>query len=79
MTELLSFGGLVIITIGVTEVIKLGFKLPKRLVPLTALVIGFLLTLIGSLTSITSLTILTGIAVGLSSVGLFDQKDLLKK
>ncbi len=79
MTELYSFVVLVAITIGVSEVIKRAFRLDARFIPLVALVVGFILTLVGSLTDITTLTILTGLAVGLSSCGLFDQKKLLNK
>ena len=79
MTELYSFAGLVIITIGVTEVVKRALKIKENLVPLTALVIGFVLTIVGGLVNITSLTILTGLAVGLSACGLFDQKKLITK
>lgn len=77
MNELLSFVVLVALTIGITEVIKLATKISKNTVPLIALIVGFCLTLIGHCTDITSLTILAGIAVGLSASGLFDQKKLL--
>lgn len=75
---ILSFMILVAITVGVTEVIKQAAKVPKRFIPLIALVIGFGLCLVGSLANITSVSILTGIAVGLSACGLFDQKKLIK-
>lgn len=71
MTELLSFGGLVALTIGVTEIGKRA-GIPTRFAPIVALVVGFVLALIGNLTSITGLAILTGIAVGLAASGLFD-------
>ena len=70
MTELLTFGGLTALTVGVTEIAKRA-KCPERLIPIVALIIGFGLTLIGNVTDITSLTVLTGIAVGLSAIGLF--------
>jgi len=79
MSELLSFAVLVALTIGVTEVIKRAGNVPTRFIPAIALILGFILCLIGNLTSITSITILTGIAVGLSSSGLFDQKLILGK
>jgi len=78
MTELVSFGALVLLTTGVVEEEKRALKLDTRFIPLAALVIGFVLCLIGNLTNITSITILTGIAVGLSSVGLFAQSKIIK-
>jgi len=77
MTELLSFGALVLITSGVTEVIKRA-GLPKRFLPLVALAVGFLINLIGSFT-LTPLSVLTGLAVGLSASGLFDLTKVVKK
>ena len=77
MSELLSFGVLVLLTIGVVEVAKRALKLPKTIIPAVALVVGLVLTIVGNIADITSLTFLAGIAVGLSSVGLFDQKKLL--
>jgi len=71
MTELLSFGALVLIAIAVTEVGKKA-GLPKRIIPIVALVVGFCLTLIANLTGITELTIITGIAVGCAAAGTFD-------
>ena len=80
MSELLSFGVLVLLTIGLTEVAKRALKLNERFVPLAALVLGFILCLVGNLTNITPLTILMGIAVGLSASGLFDNgKAILTK
>ena len=78
MTELLSFGGLTILTIGITEIGKRA-GIPEKYVPLLALVIGICLALIGNLTTITTLSILTGVAVGLSASGLYDQKSLFVK
>lgn len=79
MSAILSFGVLVALTIGITEVIKRAGKVPTRFIPLIALVVGFGLTLIGDLTTLTSVSILTGIAVGLSACGLFDQKLIVVK
>lgn len=79
MNELLSFSALVAVTTGLTEAIKRGLKLKSRFVPLLALILGVILVLIANLTSITSLTIVTGIAVGLSSSGLYDHKAILGK
>ena len=77
MDSLISFTLLVLLTIGVVEVVKRALKIPKNLIPAVALVVGLVLTIVGNITTITSLTFLAGIAVGLSSVGLFDQKKLL--
>jgi len=77
MTELLSFGVLVLLTVGVVEAAKRALKLPSSIVPAVALFTGLILTIVGNITDITSLTFLAGIAVGLSSVGLFDQKKLI--
>lgn len=77
MNELLSFGILVLLTVGVVEAAKRALKLPSSIIPAVALVVGLVLTIVGNLSDITSLTFLAGIAVGLSSVGLFDQKKLL--
>jgi len=77
MSELLSFSALVLITTGVTEIIK-RVGCPRRFLPLVALVVGFGLNLIGTLT-FTPLTILTGLACGLSASGLFDITKVVKK
>ena len=78
MIEVISFSVLVALTSGVVEVLKrLGTA--KKYLPLTSLLVGFILTLVGNLTTLTSLTYLTGIAVGLSAVGLFSQSKMLKK
>ncbi len=68
---ILSYIVLVALTSGIVEVFKRALKLPKKFCPLLALVVGFLLTLVGSITDITSLAILTGIAVGLGASGLY--------
>lgn len=78
MNALASFGVLVLLTIGLTEVIKRATKAPKSIIPLIALIVGFCLNLLGNITDITSLTWLTGIACGLSAAGLFDQKKILE-
>ncbi len=77
MNELASFGALVAITIGITEVIKRATKAPTSIIPLIAFIVGFVLNLIGNVTNITSLTLLTGFAIGLSASGLFDQKKIV--
>ena len=78
MTPLLSFTLLVAITAGIVQVAKKA-KAPKRLLPLIALGVGLAVTLVGDWTNITNLSILSGLAVGLSSVGLFEHTKLLKK
>jgi len=78
MTSLISFGALIVITIGVVEVIKRALKLDTRYIPLVALVVGFGLNLVAGYTSF-GLTVVAGLAVGLSAVGLFDQKKILGK
>ena len=72
MEELLSFSGLVTLTVGLTEVIKRAKLIPDRFIPLLAIVLGFGLIIIANWANITSLTIIAGIAVGLSACGLFD-------
>ena len=42
------------------------------LVALTSLLVGLILTIVGNLTTLTSFTIITGVAVGLGAAGLFD-------
>jgi len=78
METLTSFVVLVALTTGVVEAIKKIIGVESKFLPLTALVIGVVLTFLGGITNITSLTVLTGIAVGLSSAGLFDHTKLLK-
>lgn len=76
MSELLSFGFLVVLTTGLTEVLKRAIKMPTRFVPLTALVLGLIL---GVVAEFSLLGLVTGVAIGLSSCGLFDQKLILGK
>ena len=75
---LTSFAVLTALTTGVVEAIK-RVGAPKRYLPLLAIFVGILLTFLGGITEITSLSILTGIAVGLSSCGLFDQSKIAEK
>ncbi len=72
MDIVISFAVLVALTTGVVEALKKGIGIDSKFLPLTALVVGIVLTFLGGITNITSLTVLTGIAVGLSAVGLFD-------
>lgn len=71
MTELLSFGGITALTVGLTEIIKRA-GLPDRFAPIVAVVIGVALALLGGWAEITTLSVLTGIAAGLSACGLWD-------
>jgi len=78
MDIVISFALLVALTTGVVEVIKRIIGVESKFLPLVALIVGILLTFLGGITNLTSLTILTGIAVGLSAAGLFDHSKLLK-
>ena len=79
MDTVTSFVVLAALTTGLVEVVKRATGLENRYLPLTALILGIGLTLIGNIANLTSLAVLTGIAVGLSSSGLFDQSKLFKK
>ena len=77
--ETLSFAILVALTSGVVEVLK-KIGAPKRFLPLTSLLVGLILTVVGNLTTLTPFTVITGVAVGLSASGSFDLvKYTLKK
>ena len=80
---LVSIGGLTLLTIGVVQAIKTIIGLKKEAIPLVALIIGVVLALIASVTNLSPLSIgeavFTGLAVGLSASGLYDQKKLFKK
>lgn len=70
MTTLFGFSGTAIVW-GLCEVIKL-VGLPKRYIPLLAVVLGVALT---TLVSPTIEAIITGIVVGLSATGLHELGD----
>jgi hypothetical protein len=70
MEELFSFSALVALTVGLTEVIK-RIGTPDKLIPLVAVAVGLILVVIANFTALTTLSVLTGIAVGLSAVGLY--------
>ena len=74
-----DFAVLTALTSGVVEVIKRIKILDDRWLPLVSLVVGFCLSGVSAFFSFTSLTILEGIAVGLSAAGLFDQTKIAKK
>ena len=71
MGEIISFSVLVALTSGVVEVLK-KVGAPKRFLPLTSLLVGLILTVVGNLTTLTPFTVITGVAVGLSASGFFD-------
>lgn len=81
MTELISFAALVALTTGVAEVLKRALGLDSQFMPLVALAFGLILTFVADITNLSSLSVLTGLAVGLSSSGLYDigKKTILKK
>ena len=75
---------LVALTVGLTQVIKLALKMKSRFKPLTAVLIGIILTFLSDKTDILTLSIagnliLDGIMVGLISVGLYDNGKVLAK
>ncbi len=81
MEPFITFTVLVALTIGVTEVVKRLTKITKQITPAVALAVGVVLTFIGSVTNLSSVVLLdsillSGIVVGLSASGLFDQKLL---
>lgn len=74
---LLGFSA-VALTYGLVEVVKLT-GVPSRFSPLISLVVGFLIVYVGSGFGLTPETIINGIAVGLSSSGLYDiQKKTIR-
>ena len=77
---LTSFITLTALTSGVVQVVK-KVGVENKWLPLVALFIGVFLTFLGGVTNVTSLSVLTGIAIGLSSMGLYDitKKSLLGK
>ena len=75
---------LVALTVGLTQTIKLALKMESRFKPLTAVLIGIILTFLSDKTDILTLSIvgnliLDGIMVGLISVGLYDNGKVLVK
>jgi len=74
-----SFGGLVVITIGIVEVIKRASGLNTNFLPLVGLVVGLILVAVANFTGLTTFPILAGIVVGLSAAGLYDQKKIAER
>jgi len=62
---------LVALATGVVEAVKL-FKVPKRFIPLVAILVGVCLNLVFRFGGDVGQQVLIGIAIGLSSAGLFD-------
>lgn len=71
MEELLTMGGITALVVGLTEITKRIEVVPERFIPLVSLFFGLLLAVLGSQGSITALTILSGLAIGLSACGLY--------
>jgi hypothetical protein len=67
------------VVIGIVEVVKKA-GLNKKWLPLIAIITGVLLTLCLALFQVTTTVIITGLAIGLSAVGLFSSvKNTLGK
>ena len=85
MTGIQEFSILVAVTIGVVQALKMGFEIPTKFLPLTALVVGIGATLLANqadllnVTNVKGFENLMGAIVGLSAAGLFDQKLLFNK
>lgn len=58
------------VVIGLTQVLK-TIGLPKRLVPIVVLAVAVILTVIAAFFANTASVILTGLVIGLSSMGLW--------
>jgi len=71
---------LVPLTIGLVEVIK-NIGIPKRFIPLVAILIGVIFAILGNIGGDLIANIITGLGIGLASVGLFDfgKKTILGK
>jgi hypothetical protein len=63
-----EFGILIAVTVGMVEVLKRA-KVSSRFLPICALIIGVALSMMAI--DFTTRTVLTGLVVGLSSMGLF--------
>jgi len=63
-----EFGILLAVTIGIAEVMKKTF-LTSRYIPLATLVVGTALSILAM--GVSTTTILTGLTIGLSSMGLY--------
>jgi hypothetical protein len=63
-----EFGILIAFTVGIVEVLKRS-KVPSRFLPVCALAVGVCLSILAI--GVTTDSVLNGLAVGLSSMGLF--------
>lgn len=72
---------LVSIVIGLTEVIKRATGLEKRYIPLLAVILGIVLSFVGTYLGVISAPLISGIVAGLMSCGLWDlgKKTILGK
>lgn len=81
---MLTFAILIAITIGLVQVIKKSRMISTDRIPLTAVIVGIVLNCLANVSTIfaswTGLgeMIVIGVVIGLSSVGLFSQKSILK-
>lgn len=62
---------IVAVLIGLVEVLKRAFGIPKRFVPLTALILGILISILVNGHWGDPKPVFTGIVYGLSAVGLY--------
>jgi len=71
---------LVALTVGLVEVVK-GLGIPKKYIPLVAIVIGVTFAIVGNISGELIVNITTGLGIGLASCGLFDftKKTVLGK
>ena len=68
------------IVIGLTEALKVGFGIPKRLVPLIGIALAILIGGVAAFFGMTDLTILEAVVAGLMAMGLWSgTKNTLKK
>jgi len=75
---------LVAITIALVQVVKSMIDMPAKYQPIASVVIGLLITFLGTKLDYVSVEIFRGIAmngllVGLMAAGLYDQKALITK
>lgn len=70
--EILGGGILLALTIGIVEAIKRTGKIKSQYVPITAILVGILISGLINLDNLQWSVIITGIVAGLSSCGLWD-------
>lgn len=69
---ILDISLLIAITLGLTEVLKRAFNIPKNLLPLVAVVTAFVIGGISALAGLTEMLFYEGIIAGLAAGGLWD-------